>query len=222
MNDALVEAHARLLPWFATLPRERHPWWMPVGAGRDMGAWGFAAHPALGDSLGAQAAPPEATPLDACLGACGASAQARYWLLAEAPPQRGMDAGMRQRLPLWLNRLGLTPHTHITTVRKFRGAELPEEALLDGASVLADEVGAVPPKFVLAGPNARRTLRALHDLLREREHPAYTAIRALLEAPGTEGRFPHQLDGAAQATALEAWRLRLPQEDQNLPPVRIS
>lgn len=217
MNPALLRAHARLVPWFARLPREHHPWWMPVGAGTHPGAWGID-DATLGETLAAHAPPDVAALLESCAGSVGA-VDARYWVLLEAPPARGYDAPVRQRLPVWLNRLGLTPYTHVTTLRKFRSPELPEEALLDAAHVLADEVAAVPPRFVLAAPNARRTLRALHDVLRDRDHPTFPAIRALLEVPGAEGRMPHQLEGPAQQTAVEAWRLRLPREDQNLAPI---
>ena len=193
---------------------------MPAGAGHGVDAWGVH-DPTLADTLGAYA-PPELTAVfGPSLGSVGAPADTRYWLILDAPPARGYDAPVRQRLPLWLNRLGLTPHIHVTTIRKFRSPELPEGALLDAAHVLAEEVTAVPPRFVLAGPNARRTLRALHDLLRDRDHPAFPAVRALLETHGAEGRMPHQLEGPAEQTAVEAWRLRLPREDQNLPPLRV-
>jgi hypothetical protein len=222
VNPALAEAHARLVPWFEALPRERHPWWWPQGAARSVEAWGVPLSSSAAESLGYGLPPSGASPLDPCLGSVGAAGDARYWLLLDAPPSRGGDASLRERLPLWLNRLGLSPHTHLTTVRKFRAPEVPEEAVLDAAACLAAEVAALRPGFVLAGPNARRTLRALHDLLRERECPSFQAIRSLLEVSGTEGRMPHQLEGAAQATAVEAWRLRLPSEDQNLPVVRVA
>jgi hypothetical protein len=154
------------------------------------------------------------------MGSVGAPAGTRFWLILDAPPSRGSDTMLRERLPLWLNRLGLSPHVHLTTIRKFRAPEVPEEAVLAAAACLAEEWRALPPRFVLAGPNARRTLRALHDLLREREDASFAAVKNLLEVTGAEGRMPHQLDGAAQATAVDAWRLRLPSEDQNLPVVR--
>lgn len=223
MNAELTRAHGRLLPWFQQLPRERHPWWWPAGAGTATTDWGVPDGEGLAASLGVRAT--SAAGID--VGGCGSVSGERreagtrgvlYWVLLDAPPACGEDIAALDEVPRWVRALGIAGCTHVTSVRKFRpdpqGTPLPDAAILDAATVLADEARAVPPLRVFAGHNARRTLRAVLDVLRDRDEAGASVVQALIGVHGREGRMPHARSGRTasmdEATVLlDAWRMAL-------------
>ncbi len=239
MNPALLQAHARLAPWFERLPRERHPWWWPAGSGASASDWGLSPESAGVASLALRLGwvPQVGTPADGTSGARAGTPSdrlgsiagegrgalptartVRYWVLLDAPPARGEENAALDDLPRWIRALGIASCTHVTSVRKFRpssdGAPLPDEAIVDAAHVLADEARAVLPERVFAGRNARRTLRAVFEVLRDGDDPAAPVIRSLLEVHGREGRMPHERSGRGASLddatmLLDQWRAAL-------------
>ena len=223
MNADLTLAHGRLLPWFQRLPRACHPWWWPAGAGTSTTDWGVLDEEGLAASLGVRAASSSGVDSGGCGSVGGARAHGdlqgvRYWVLLDAPPARGEESAALDELPRWVRALGIAGATHVTSVRKFRPGQgegpLPDEAIVAAAQVLADEARAVPPIRVFAGFNARRTLRTVLDVLRDRDDPAAPALQALIEVHGREGRMPHVRWGRSASMddatlLLDQWRAAL-------------
>jgi hypothetical protein len=222
MNAALALAHFRMRDWFGALPASNQPYWWPEGVGRALSDWGLME---VGDdddvrqltaSLCLSTDSPGPHPFDAFCGSVGTErTECRYWVLLDTPPRREHEAAMRLRLPRWLNTLGITTSTHVTSVQKVRGglaAHAPPALRADVASVLAEEWTSVPPRLVLCAPGARDSARRL---LADAAVPddARADIAAMLRADYVERPFPADADARRWADMAELWRSALLPED---------
>jgi hypothetical protein len=224
MRTLAARVTTPLLPYFERMPRELHPWWWPMGAGRTLEDWGL--DPAVLERRGLDGEAileslrrrddEERPDLDGFLGSVGARPEdCHVVVLSVRPSQEGYPDGGPTKLVHRLSEAGLLANTHTTNLVKFRGPSRAELLDIEGVDdllarravrlsldLVAEEIAYLDPDVLLvAGEGTREALKVLLDPSTPASHRLRAALDGLVRMD-----VPSWMASIESTVVAEAWR----------------